>query len=46
MIFDENSILLKDIKLITPQGNQSLGPLVLTTASVTAISIGDFKQSN
>ncbi len=39
MIFDENSILLKDIKLITPQGNQSLGPLVLTTYQMSDLQI-------
>lgn len=46
MIFDANSILLKDIQWITSQGTQHLGSLVLSTASVIAVSIGNFKQPN
>ncbi len=46
MIFDANSILLKDIQWITSQGTQHLGSLVLNTASVIAVSIGNFKKPN
>lgn len=46
MIFDANSILLKDIQWITSQGTQYLGSLVLNTASVIAVSIGNLKQPN
>ena len=35
LLFDENSLLLKDVKLI-----QELGSLLLDTSSVIAISIG------
>lgn len=46
MIFDKDSILLKEIQLITPNGTHNLGSFLLNTSLVTAVSIGDFKQSN
>ena len=46
MIFDKDSILLKDIQLITPNGTHNLGSFLLNTSLVTAVSIGDFKQPN
>lgn len=40
LLFDENSLLLKDVKLISSQSVQELGSLLLDTSSVIAISIG------
>lgn len=46
MIFDKDSILLKDIQLITPNGTQNLGSFLLNTSLVTAVSIGNFEEPN
>ena len=40
LLFDENSLLLKDVKLISSGSVQELGLLLLDTSSVIAISIG------
>lgn len=40
LLFDENSLLLKDVKLISSKSVQELGSLLLDTSSVIAISIG------
>lgn len=45
LLFDENSLLLKDVKLISSQSVQELGSLLLDTSSVIAISIGTFLKA-
>lgn len=44
MLFDDNSILLKDVQLITSTATNSLGALILDTSSIVAVSIGTYQK--